>query len=367
MTAADIKKQALASWLRELDRFLCLKSQVYLYGNVYDCYQFPVNILHAASANDLKWANFNDIRLLLRCYLRNEGYDVICSYDMLDRFEIASADPALDGDALLKLLIEECTHTRSLFKPGTRLDQLKDVDDALDFFRCLMGCRSKLTAGILDFASRLTATPTSLEECERFRFLKLLKAAREARIFPDRGGRRNLLILICDKLNDIPPWLLLENPLTKGIEVQKPNWNERARFFRSQAMRFFQQGAPVDYEEIQSLYPDLTEGFSGRELESLVTLSLRERLHINKAQTIIDLYKLGERENFWEKLEPAKVKGATDGLGKRVLGQDRAITKSLEVIRRAKLGLDNIENPRSNKPQGSALFCRPQRVREKPS
>jgi len=110
-------------------------------------------------------------------------------------------------------------------------------------------------------------------------------------VFPKRDNYRNLLIFLCETLNDIPAWLLFDNPLTKGIEVQKPNREERRVFLDVQAKLFYQVGEPIQQQEINKIFPDLTEGFSNRELENLIAISNRERLHANQIRQIIDLYK----------------------------------------------------------------------------
>ena len=171
---------------------------------------------------------------------------------------------------------------------------------------------------------------------------------------------RNILIFICDKLNDIPSWVLLDNPLTKGIEVQKPNKEERIRFFKGQHQRFYQENEPINMQEIMSVFSDLTDGLANQELENLITISQQERIHVNNIRQIIDLFKYGTRENFWEKLEKSKIDNAEAELKKRVLGQDPAIQKCVEIIRRAKLGLHSIDQVKpKNKPKGVLFFAGP--------
>ncbi|HPG74377.1 MAG TPA: AAA family ATPase, partial [Bacteroidales bacterium] len=115
-----------------------------------------------------------------------------------------------------------------------------------------------------------------------------------------------------------------------------------------------------DLKEVGKIFPDLTEGFPNRELENLITISKQEKLHINRMKEIIELFKYGVRENPWEKLDYAKVDEADSELRKRVLGQDKAIQKAVEIIRRAKLGLDSIDKTRpNNKPKGVLFFAGP--------
>ena len=345
-------------WMQEFRRFQALKSQFYLYGNVYDCYYFPVNFDEVENADDLRWAKFNDIRQLLLLYLKKEGYEIIATYDVIDGVDIESNDPKITKEKILILLSEENSAVKEYFQSKKMKAIEKNISDSLSFFRFLVSNTGKLSAGIINYASRFSSDPNSLEEKERENFLKILKSAQDARVF--KNGKRNILIFLCDKLNDIPSWVLLENPLSKGIEVQKPNKDERKRFFQVQSSRFFTEGTEVNSEEVARLFCDLTGGLANHEMENLITISNQEKLHVNNIRQIVDLFKYGTKENFWENLEKAKIDNAESELKKRVMGQDHAIRKSVEIIRRAKLGLHSIDQTRvRNKPKGVLFFAGP--------
>jgi len=358
---AESDNKIFPGWMQEFKRFQSLKSQFYLYGNVYDCYYFPVNYNKSEITKDLQWARFNDIQLLLRLYLRNEGFEIIAYYDIIDGLDITSNEAtALNRDNIIAYLIDNVPHAKSFLESKKVGNIEKKLSDALSFFRLLMSNNKKVSAGIINYSSRFSGDPNSLNEDERVIFLKLLKSAQDARLFPEKGGMRNILIFLCDKLNDIPSWILHENPLTKGIEIKKPNKDERNRFFRVQAQRFYHEGGEVNEKEIISVFADLTDGLANQELENLITISQQEKIHVNNIQQIIDLFKYGTRENFWEDLEKAKIENAGNELGKRVMGQLPAIRKSVEIIRRAKLGLHSIDMKRAkNKPKGVMFFAGP--------
>lgn len=358
---AAFKDKILPSWLQEFKRFQSLKSQFYLFGNVYDCYYFPVNYHQAGSEDELKWARFNDISLLLRLYLKNAGYEIVAYYDVIDGFDIESAkDADIDRDNIVKFLIETVPNAKGFLESKKISNIEKKLGDALSFFRLLVSNNRKTAAGIVNYSSRFSGDPNNLAEDERMVFLKLLKAAQDARLFPEKGGMRNILVFICDKLNDIPGWILLENPLTKGIEVKKPGKQERSRFLQVQKHRFYQKGEELNEKELENIFGDLTDGLANQELENLISISQHEKIHLNKLDQIIDLFKYGTRENFWEDLEKSKIDSAFDELCTRVMGQDHAIRKSVEIIRRAKLGLHSIDLKRSrNKPKGVMFFAGP--------
>ncbi len=343
-------------WLQELKRFQALKSEFFLYGNVYDCYYFPVNYNEVQDEKALTYAKFNDTRELLQQYLFSQGFEVITYFDVIDGISVESNDKTITTDNVVSTLQLKNKDADSYLKDA----KAKKLDGAISFFRELTGNTTKLSAGVINFASRFTSNPNALEDEAKPLFLKLIKAAQESKVFANKDNQRNILIFFCDKLNDIPAWILLENPLTKGIEIQKPNKEERVRFFEQRSKQFFSEGQEPNLAEVGKAFPDLTENFTNRELENLITISKQEKLHINKMKEVIDLYKYGIRENPWEKIDPAKIENAELELKKRVLGQDKAIDKAVEIIRRSNLGLDSIDKTRpTSKPKGILFFAGP--------
>ncbi|MCF8356721.1 MAG: AAA family ATPase [Melioribacteraceae bacterium] len=351
-------------WLQEFKRFQTLKSQFYLYGNVYDRFYFPINHNSALKNEDLKWANMGSITDLLTKYLSNIGYDIIVYYDIIDGFKIDSSDSDITKQSIIKFLKENNPYLSDSLKDKKIESIERNPDNVLMFFRLLISNSKRLSAGIFNFSSRLVSSPKELSEKESELFLKFVKSAQEARRFEEKDDKQNILIFICDKLSDIPGWLLLENPRTKGIEVLKPNKEERNRFFNVRKHKFYNDGnIEVISDDIKNSFADLTEGLTNLELENLLTISNQEKISISNIKEIVDLYKYGTKENFWEELKTSKINDAERLLRERVLGQDDAILKSVEIIRRAKLGLHSIDQKRqTSKPKGVLFFAGPSGV-----
>jgi ATP-dependent Clp protease ATP-binding subunit ClpA len=348
--------KVLPKWLQDLKRFQNLKSEFFLYGNVYDCFYFPINLPEAQNESDLVFVKFNETRELLQQYFFSQGFEVITYFDVIDGIQIESKDKSINNNNIVEALQLQNKDAASFLKDANN----KKIDGAISFFRALIGNTNKLSVGIVNYTSRLTSNPNSLEDEAKPLFLKMIKAAQESVVIPNSDGKRNLLIFLCDKLNDIPAWLLLENPLTQGIEIQKPDREERSRFFKQRNKQFYTEGIAPEIEEITKSFPDLTENFTNRELENLISISKQEKLHLNKMKEIIDLFKYGVRENPWETIDLYKIKNANAELKKRVLGQNKAIDKAVEIIRRSNLGLDSIDKTRpSNKPKGVLFFAGP--------
>lgn len=342
-------------WIQELRRFQSLKSVIFLYGNIYDAFFFPNNYREASSRNELQYGKYNNLPFLLQHYFLAEGFKTVAYFDIVDGLSVASKDGTIHLNNLCKTLhLDQLNEEAEKYIRGA---QNKNIDDAMSFFRTLVGNRTEPSVGIIHFASHLTSSPNALESQAKPLFIKLIKAAQESYSF---DNQRNLLIFICDKLNDIPAWVLLENPLTKGIEIHRPNREERSRFFEQQGIRFYQDGEIPDLEGIARVFPDLTDDFTTQELYNLLAISRIEGIHVNRMKEIIDLYKYGMHESPWEKLHTEKVENAASILKARVLGQDKAVSKAVEIIRRSKLGLDAIDRSKpSNKPKGVLFLAGP--------
>ena len=340
-------------WMDEFRRYQALRSQIYLSGNVYDSYHGPVD--HQAAPQ--RRAVFPSIDRWLRHYLRGEGFEVVVYYDPLDGFE-AWADGEENPRERLLEMARETPAASDRLQDLTLAEADTSPADAAAIIRALVANRDRRVACVVNFASRLTERPTSLDADERRTFLRLLRAAQEAAVFRDHDPRRNIVVLVCDKLNDLPPWLL-QNPLAHAIEVQRPDREERARFYEDQAQRF--HGAtPEAVGEARERFPDLTEGLYNRELDNLITLSNREEIGLAELPSLVDLFKYGVRENYWEQLEDARVAEAGDRLRQRVLGQDHAVEKAVEIVKRAKLGLNAIDRPSARqRPKGVLFFAGP--------
>lgn len=354
-----INNKIFPKWLQELERFQSLNPQLFLYGNVYDCYYFPINYKEAKDESELNYVVIQNIVVLLEDYLILQGYEIVTYFDIIDGIKVKSNDESITLENIITKL--NLGADNKSIQSHLEKTKLKDLNEAIDFFRELNGNKIKLSVGIINFASRFTSNPNVIEEVPKQIFLKMIKAAQKSIVFDSKSGKRNILIFICDRLSDIPSWLYEGNPLTKGIEIQKPNRVERARFFEQRNKHFYIEGEEPNLLEIGKIFPDLTDGFTNRELENLTALSKQDKpIHINEMKKLVDLYKYGEKDNPWENIIDTKINNATIELEKNVVGQPKAISSVVKIIKRAKLGLNSIEKKgSSNKPKGVLFFAGP--------
>ena len=235
-----------------------------------------------------------------------------------------------------------------------------------------MAQNKEATVIIMNFASRYITSPDQIEQCDVDSYTVMLQASLEAKdVKTENGVLKNLLVLITNKANDIPAWFYLQNPNIKMISIASPSKEERESLVKGPNFPTFFAGDvymedkgyydehPEELEKIQDRFVALTEGFSFTEINGLRRLCKNERIRMRDLSDVIDLYKYGIRENPWKSLDLPAIKEAKDHFTRRVKGQDYAITKTLDVIKRAITGMSGLQGSSHTRPKGVLFFAGP--------
>lgn len=346
-------------WMREMLRLAQYKSQIYLYGNTAD------TVLYPADAECTKW-RLGALREALFELLRTRlpGYEVIASYSFIDGLHFVDE---LGENMMAKRLGEIMQLATPTAPPaGQRALNAQaptdPIDHALHQLRQLMLNREHPVCIIVEHASQLITGPVNMPLSERMSFLRLLQASLESQsvAVSENGGKRtlqNMLLLICDKLTDLPAWLYLANPFSGSVEISLPRMAERRLFF--------EQFLPEEAKSLDlSKLSDLTDGLRVQELCAIRRLIRRqagqpENGGRRDAKAIIDRYKYGDRESEWDSLEYSRLAGAEETLAHRVLGQPAAVAAVADVLRRARLNLSGAQHSSRGKPRGVLFFAGP--------
>jgi DNA polymerase III delta prime subunit len=359
----------LPRWMKELNRYLPIKTQFYISGNIYDQILYPIK-----QNEGFLWCYLN-LRDFFNLFFLERGYKLIGFYDLVDGIVFKNE---LMYESFTRLIQEkgfDCEKSQLQELPGKGKAKLQaclvDVGKALDYIRITVSNETVPTAFIIDYSSRLTSSPDKLYDEERLHFLKILKCAQDsARVKIGNETFNNVTVLLCDRLNDIPPWLYLNNPLTKPLQIDKPDEGERRKFITSALSRddfpkFFDSEGLKEEEKkkIVERFVDLTDGLGNYELESLRKLSEREQIRIKKSndiKNVVERYKFGIVESAWDKVNVDKLKNAEYDLKQRVKGQEEAIHSVLDIIKRSKMGLSGIQHSsKASKPRGILFFAGP--------
>lgn len=342
-------------WHRELEIFSRIKPLIMLEGNILDSYQFP----YEGSVPKGSILRLSDY---LHYFYKDMGYGSIVFYDSRRGFYNSCESGYVEG--LSELTGAEVSG--GFIEAGFRTGEAARLIQ-----RALSQNRTPCVV-VMNFASRCIASPERLQQPEVDSFTALLQAVMDsAEVRTDGGKLRNLLILAVNKSNDIPAWFYLDNPNEKTITIGTPTRDERLEFvsggnfpafFTSenyrQGMEWY--GSRGDeLRAVQERFAALTEGFSFTELNGLRKLCKNEGFAMKDMCGVIDLYKYGVRENPWRSLDIEKLRGAEEYFRSRVKGQDAAIVRTLDVVKRAVTGLSGLQGSSHTRPKGVLFFAGP--------
>lgn len=345
-------------WYRELELFRGVKPLLVLEGCVMDQVRVPVT---GSVAED----TLLPLSAFLNAYLSDAGYEQVVFYSNLVGLMNPYAPEMLDNFAKTNQAKVVSGAIPAEFKGN-------DANTAPNIIRRAMMQGKHATAVVMEMASRYIVTPDRLDQMEVNSFNLLLQASLSAATVRTAQGKLpNLLILLVNKLNDLPAWFYLDNPVCKTITLEAPDRDERMRFLSGSAwpsffdaavyrtdMPYYQQH-PDDLRKLREKFVGLTEGMSFTELDALRRMSRSQCAPIRDLCSIVDLYKYGIHENPWAKLSMESLKTAKADFQKRIKGQDTALERSLDVIKRAVTGLNGANSSGMGKPKGVLFFAGP--------
>ena len=350
----------ISKWHKELGIFSKIKPLIILEGNVLDSYQYP-------EEGSTPKGSILRLPEYLHYYFKDMGYQNIVFYDSLRGFYNTCEEGYLENFAKLAEVSANHGSIKSDFKGASK------NDGASNIVRKSLTQNKEATVIVMDFASRYITSPDNLEQSEVDSFTVLLQASLEAKDVKteNNGILKNLLVLITNKSNDIPAWFYLQNPNVKMITLSSPTKEEREALVKSPNFPSFFAGEvymedsayytdhPDELEKIQDKFVALTEGFSFTEINGLRRLCKNEKIRMQDLCDVIDLYKYGIRENPWKSLNLEEIRNAKADFENRVKGQDYAITKTLDVIKRAVTGMSGLQGSSHTRPKGVLFFAGP--------
>jgi len=350
--AQDTGRDLKPRWMRELERLSSYKTQLYLYGNIKDTVLFPLGVEQAP------WT-LGPLREALFELLRHQigPYEIIAAYNTVDGMVFADARDHNQMGKYFDEVVGEVEKEQGQAPKGRVPPPHKPrdpIDQALQMIRLALQNRQRPSAVIIEHASQLISSPVSLAPAERLGYLRMLKSSQESQLVAigDGGQRKavqNLLILLCDKLADLPPWLYLENPFTGSIHIEPPAMLERKHFFDL----FLRTDA--DREELV----ELTDGMTIRDLCGIRALARRPESAQLSEKTLVDYFKYGIKESEWNHLDWNRMEHAEAELGQRVMGQPAAVSAAADMLRRARLHLSGAQSSKRTRPRGVLFFAGP--------
>ena len=348
----------ISKWHRELELFSAVKPLIILEGNVLDMCRYPVE----GSIPEDKLVPLTEY---LNGFLTDNGYSQVVFYSNLVGFMNPYEKQTLVGFAKNNGCEVKSGAIPAEFKGNSQ-------QTAPNIIRRAMSQTNAATAVVMELASHYIITPDRMDQHDVNSFNLLMQsAASAATVRTPMGKRQNLLILLVEKLNDLPAWFYLNNPLCKTIRIEAPDREERKRlisgkawptFFDSTVYRTdmpFYEAHPEELTRLREKFVGLTEGLTFTELDAMRRLSKREQTPIRDLCSIVDLYKYGIKENPWQNLSMESLRTAKQDFEKRIKGQDAALERTLDVVKRAVTGMNGLSSSSTAKPKGVLFYAGP--------
>jgi len=329
-------------WLRDFLRFLPLKSQFVLTGNVRD--------LQAYEVAPQTLTPLGLVETLTET-LYDEGFESVLRWNSVQGLQVLppmkAEKPA--NPALLKQL-------------GVTEEQASRLGlEALPLER-FVGLTGEPAALVLDFASRLTVQSGAMSAPEHDFFTRALVLSYQAKSRPHGSARKpffNTVIWIAEKEGDLPDWLTIGNPRMRMIPIAKPDAAIRGMLSASmlRSLPDCREAAPEVLEKAADVFVDSTDGLLLADMRAIVQLATMEQVPVAKIADAVRRYKVGVTEDPWQRIDRRKIQGAEPFIQARVKGQAHAVTHILDIVKRAITGVGG--GRRGNRPRGAVFLAGP--------
>lgn len=332
-------------WQLDLVRFLPLKSQFVLSGNVRDLQAAEVapGVVTAQSLQQCLASTF-----------RGLGYAHTFLYEPITGFSCLGGLGEETGPSEVVLQQLGLVVANGRATGGT---------DALSsFMEQFVDLKTEPAALVIDFAARLMARPSDLSQAEHLLFTRALMLSHKARSRPAGVERRpffNSIIWVVDKESDLPDWFVVGNPRIRHVPISRPNGPAR-RALASALLRPLPGVTEASQEALDKAsdaFVDGTEGMLLLDMNAIALLARVEGVSLDKVSDAVRRYKVGVTEDPWMKIDRDKIRNAESFVRQRVKGQQEAVVHMLDIVKRAMTGVGS--NRRGGRPRGVAFLAGP--------
>jgi ATP-dependent Clp protease ATP-binding subunit ClpB len=338
---------------RELDATLSVHSQYILSGNLHDSFLTP-------GPDEFSPAQLLPLRDLLWEALRSSGYTCMFVYDPVDGLRV---HPGGDAEAS-----QEASAASAKLLGKLKADEQPSLEALRRHLTAVARPEERVRAAfVIDDASRIARSPTDLEPAERdfFRFCaKLSRTASPVRVEgPRPKPLYNPIIWLVDRPGDLPPWLTSGNENIREVTVPRPHLGDRQETARLLARAFgiTDVGANPVATEACDAFAEQADGLTLQSMIEVTRLAKERNVDLADLPDAVRTYKLGVLDNPWSRGHLRKrVLDGEKRVPERVVGQPQAVTKTLDILKRAVLGLSGAQATRSgNRPRGVLFFAGP--------
>lgn len=347
----SIRISDMAGWGRDLHIYSNTNNLLILHGQVHDLVRFP-----REENGQTAWTQ-SDLQPFLCRYLIEQKYDIVGYFGPAQRLK------AMNEDMSRAIETSAGREPPSLDVPrGSPLHAF--YLDVLQVCRRLE-CQDQSSAFVLTMGSRIVTGADNVDAWAHHVFTLIQRATLAA--CARRESRKNLLIILVEKPNDLPPYLYLGNPAAKTIEINPPDSVARKAFLESLLGEPDKSLGGHGHEpSFVDEFVNNSSGLSFREVEGVLSLAARtpevfsdeEPGTARHAKALIDCYKYGTAENPWKDIKD-RLFIAEESIRTRVIGQELAAGRVMDAIKTAWVGLVAGESDRPVRPKGVLFFAGP--------
>jgi hypothetical protein len=335
----------LPRWQRDFERFLPLKSQFVLSGNVRDLH--PVEVVPGT-------VTAQPLTQSIASALRRVGYRHTFLYQPMAGFGRVAL-PGEPPDAANAQL-------QQFGLPNDQARSTASIDGLTNALGQFTSANSEPVALIIDFAARLLTRPTDLSTNEHQLFTQALMLSHSARSRPAGPERRpffNTLVWVVDKEGDLPDWFLVGNPRIRHIPLARPDSQTRRAMAPGwlRPLTGASEASPDLLDQALDAFVEGTEGMLLLDLNAIAVLARVEGVSIDKVADAVRRYKVGVTEDPWQRIDRDKIRNADEYCRRRVKGQPQAVVHMLDIIKRAMTGVG--AGKRGGRPRGVTFLAGP--------
>ena len=245
----------LSRWKETFEHARLLSRMIVLEGNVSDVF---------VQENGLQAGRLVELDEYLYQHLKDAGYHSIVYYNRIDSFY----NHCDETGEMLNLFYSLAENSEDESK--------MDLEHAMTSIRTAMKNERHSVAIIVNMAGQLISTPNHLSEHELEYLTTLYLAAKEsseAPISSEKGWTPNLLILVTNKVHELPAWFYRYAPFVRSVEIEMPGEKLRRNLIQAHSM-YYTDWKNLQDEEREKLLLRLinkTEGMSCFELDGILT------------------------------------------------------------------------------------------------
>ncbi|WP_237532797.1 AAA family ATPase [Streptomyces sp. SID8352] len=360
-------------FMEELAGTLSVHAQYVLHGNFRDLHLVRIRDRdHPLELLEVLWNRLLPL-----------GYQALLLCDQVRGVQVMQAEESV-REAVLTLL-------ETMTFPGTNASQiahtvrqLRDITSGWEERRGAVRPDRTLpplrVALVVDHASRLVGDVARLTPEERDFFLSCLQLAAEAKPVqapPVPGGEAqpalfNPVIWLADGERDLPTWMLTGSERIRTVAVPEPDADERHRMARVLRRRYVRAVPSArrtperEAAEAVTAFARTATGMSLTAMRESLRLALARRIPFEAMPDAVRVYRLGVEKNPWSRDEVRQriVDGEDPAnplsIPRRVLGQEAAVAMTLDILKRAALGLSGAQaTSPGHRPRGVLFFAGP--------